>query len=50
MKAKIVAAVLAGVALLNACSDDSDQRLSPSSLTVVATAAPEGAAGYQPNR
>jgi glycerophosphoryl diester phosphodiesterase len=48
MKTKIVAAVMAGVALLNACSDDSDQRLSPSSLTVVATAAPEGAAGEMP--
>ncbi len=41
-------AALALCALLAACTDDSDQREEPVSLTVVPTAAPEGAPGEMP--
>ena len=45
MKKRLAAAGLAMGALLFGCSDSSDHHSSPASLTVVPTAAPEGAAG-----
>lgn len=46
MKIKATTTALLTIALLQACSDGSDgPKAAPSSLTVVPTAAPEGAPG-----